>query len=62
LSAAPLGMLRPVPSGRPAEHPRAEASGIGLEGDNISPLVAWALIGTFVATRRFRWEPQAGTG
>jgi ABC-2 type transport system permease protein len=38
-----------------------EASGIGLEGDNISPLVIWALIGGFVATRRFRWEPLAGT-
>jgi ABC-2 type transport system permease protein len=39
-----------------------EASGLGLEGDNISPLLIWALIGGFVATRRFRWEPQAGTG
>lgn len=39
-----------------------EASGIGLEGDNISPLLIWALIGGFIASRRFRWEPQAGTG
>ena len=37
-----------------------EASGTGLEADNISPLIAWTLIGAFVATRRFRWEPQAG--
>jgi len=37
-----------------------EASGLGLEGDNIAPLVVWTAIGGFVATRRFRWEPQAG--
>jgi ABC-2 type transport system permease protein len=39
-----------------------EASGLGLEGDNISPLIIWALIGGFIATRRFRWEPLAGSG
>jgi ABC-2 type transport system permease protein len=38
-----------------------EATGTGLEADNISPLVVWALLGAFVATRRFRWEPIAGT-
>jgi ABC-2 type transport system permease protein len=38
-----------------------EASGAGLEGDNLSPLLIWAAIGTVVATRRFRWEPLAGT-
>lgn len=39
-----------------------EASGIGLEGGNIAVLTAWALAGIWVATRRFRWEPQAGAG
>jgi ABC-2 type transport system permease protein len=39
-----------------------EASGIGLEGGNVAVLVLWALAGTWIATRRFRWEPQAGTG
>ncbi len=39
-----------------------EAGGLGLEGDNISPLLVWMAIGGFVATRRFRWEPLAGTG
>ena len=39
-----------------------EASGAGLEADNVTPLLIWALIGAFVATRRFRWEPLAGTG
>ncbi len=38
-----------------------EASGTGLEASNVTPLLVWALIGTFIATRRFRWEPQAGT-
>jgi ABC-2 type transport system permease protein len=39
-----------------------QASGLGLEGDNIRPLILWAAIGGFVAVRRFRWEPLAGTG
>jgi ABC-2 type transport system permease protein len=39
-----------------------EASGTGLESANIVPLLIWILIGSFIATRRFRWEPQAGTG
>jgi ABC-2 type transport system permease protein len=38
-----------------------EASGTGLEADNVAPLLVWTLIGAFIATRRFRWEPQAGT-
>lgn len=38
-----------------------EAGGAGLEGGNVVPLLIWAAIGAFVATRRFRWEPQAGT-
>jgi ABC-2 type transport system permease protein len=39
-----------------------EASGLGLEGGNVAVLAAWALAGIWVATRRFRWEPLAGTG
>ena len=39
-----------------------EAAGLGLEGGNVAVLAAWALAGAWVATRRFRWEPQAGTG
>ena len=39
-----------------------EATGLGLEGGNVAVLAAWALAGIWVATRRFRWEPQAGTG
>ena len=35
------------------------ASGAGLELDNLIALVIWALIGIRIATRRFRWEPQA---
>jgi ABC-2 type transport system permease protein len=37
-----------------------EASGTGLEGGNVTSLILWTAIGAFVATRRFRWEPQAG--
>jgi ABC-2 type transport system permease protein len=39
-----------------------EASGAGLEGGNVAALLAWTAIGAFVALRRFRWEPIAGTG
>jgi ABC-2 type transport system permease protein len=39
-----------------------EANGTGLEGENVVPLLVWAAVGTFVATRRFRWAPLAGTG
>jgi ABC-2 type transport system permease protein len=39
-----------------------EASGLGLEVGNVAVLAAWALAGIRVGTRRFRWEPQAGTG
>jgi ABC-2 type transport system permease protein len=35
------------------------ASGSGLELGNLIVLVIWALIGIRLATRRFRWEPQA---
>ncbi len=38
------------------------ASGIGLSGDNVFSLLIWTAIGVFVATRRFRWEPQAARG
>jgi hypothetical protein len=38
------------------------ASGTGLEGGNVAVLILWALAGAWIATRRFRWEPQAGTG
>jgi len=38
-----------------------EATGLGLEGGNVAVLAAWALAGIWIATRRFRWEPQAGT-
>ncbi len=38
-----------------------EATGTGLKGGDVASLLVWALIGAFVATRRFRWEPQAGT-
>jgi ABC-2 type transport system permease protein len=35
------------------------ASGTGLTADNVAALVIWGLVGLVVATRRFRWEPQA---
>jgi ABC-2 type transport system permease protein len=38
------------------------AAGIGLSGSNVSSLLIWTAIGIFVATRRFRWEPQAARG
>jgi ABC-2 type transport system permease protein len=37
------------------------ASGADL-AENIVSLLIWSAIGTWVAVRRFRWEPQAGTG
>lgn len=33
--------------------------GSGLEAGNLAGLVIWALIGIRIASRRFRWEPQA---
>lgn len=35
------------------------ASGSGLDAGNVAALAAWALAGTVIAARRFRWEPQA---
>lgn len=35
------------------------ASGSGLEAGNLAALVIWALVGIRLASRRFRWEPQA---
>jgi ABC-2 type transport system permease protein len=35
------------------------ASGSGLEAGNLAALVIWALVGIRIASRRFRWEPQA---
>jgi len=35
------------------------ASGAGLDLGNVAALAIWALIGIRIATRRFRWEPQA---
>jgi ABC-2 type transport system permease protein len=35
------------------------ASGSGLDLGNVAGLAIWALIGVRLASRRFRWEPQA---
>ncbi|MGN6216320.1 MAG: ABC transporter permease [Solirubrobacterales bacterium] len=35
------------------------ASGTGLDLGNVAALAIWALVGIRVASRRFRWEPQA---
>lgn len=35
------------------------ASGSGLEAGNVLALVIWALVGIRIASRRFKWEPQA---
>lgn len=35
------------------------ASGSGLDLGNLAALAIWALVGIRLATRRFRWEPQA---
>jgi ABC-2 type transport system permease protein len=35
------------------------ASGSGLDFGNVAALAIWALIGVRLATRRFRWDPQA---
>ena len=37
------------------------ASGSGLEFQNVLVLALWALAGARIASRRFRWEPQAPT-
>ncbi len=36
------------------------ATGSGLDGENILILAIWALAGARIASRRFQWEPQAG--
>jgi hypothetical protein len=33
--------------------------GTGLTGSDVGILTAWAIAGTLVAVRGFRWEPQA---
>jgi ABC-2 type transport system permease protein len=35
------------------------AGGSGLEAGNVVALAIWALVGVRIASRRFRWEPQA---
>jgi ABC-2 type transport system permease protein len=35
------------------------ATGSGLEAENVLILAIWALVGARLASRRFRWEPQA---
>ena len=35
------------------------ATGSGLEFQNVLVLALWALAGARIASRRFRWEPQA---
>jgi ABC-2 type transport system permease protein len=35
------------------------AGGSGLDAGNVAVLAVWALVGVRVASRRFRWEPQA---
>lgn len=37
------------------------ASGSGLELENVLILAIWAVAGVRIASRRFRWEPQAGS-
>jgi ABC-2 type transport system permease protein len=38
-----------------------DAKGSGFEFENVLILAVWALAGARIASRRFRWEPQAGT-
>jgi ABC-2 type transport system permease protein len=38
------------------------AKGSGLELENVLILALWALAGTRIASKRFRWEPQASRG
>lgn len=38
------------------------ASGSGLDAGNILVLVIWAAAGIRIASKRFRWEPQAARG
>jgi ABC-2 type transport system permease protein len=38
----------------------AAGGGTALTADNVVVLALWGLAGVYIATRRFRWEPQAG--
>jgi hypothetical protein len=38
------------------------ATGSGLDAENVLILAIWALVGARLASRRFRWEPQAAAG
>jgi len=38
------------------------AGGSGLDTENVLILLAWALLGARIASKRFRWEPQSGRG
>ncbi len=37
----------------------SNASGIGLNAENVAVLAAWGIVALLVAAREFRWEPQA---
>jgi ABC-2 type transport system permease protein len=39
-----------------------DPKGSGLELENVLILALWALAGARIASKRFRWEPQAGRG
>jgi ABC-2 type transport system permease protein len=39
-----------------------DASGSGLEAGNVVVLLIWAVAGVWIASTRFRWEPQAARG
>jgi ABC-2 type transport system permease protein len=39
-----------------------DASGSGLDLENVLILAVWALIGARLATKRFHWEPQTAKG
>jgi ABC-2 type transport system permease protein len=36
-------------------------SGLGLHGSDVASLVLWGVAGVVIASRRFKWEPQAGS-
>ena len=38
------------------------ATGSGLDGENLLILAIWAVAGARIASKRFRWEPQASRG
>lgn len=39
-----------------------DAKGSGLDAENVLILAIWALAGARIASKRFRWEPQAAKG